>query len=271
MTVCLTGDVHHMSMETRDQEYLDRTEAEIAVEYAEIAASYDVPVTLFITGQTAREEPERIEQLAAMETVEVGGHNYWAFDTPIHKGWRAVEKLTRGRVGSWNGPRPFQRYEIRRTVDALDDCGANVRSWRDHAYRHDRDTAGLVAEAGITHFSDVVAPETRVRNDGVVTVVPVNTPPDHEHMYHAFRTPGSDAVDRFEGPFGGESVDVDQWVDWVLEEVTAIRSEDGVATVLAHPACMWIADQFDAFERLVEAIAEERPRKMEEVDPHTNE
>jgi len=34
MTVCLTGDVHHMSMETRDQEYLDRTEAEIAVEYA---------------------------------------------------------------------------------------------------------------------------------------------------------------------------------------------------------------------------------------------
>jgi len=57
-------------METRDQEYLDRTEAEIAVEYAEIAASYDVPVTLFITGQTAREEPERIEQLAAMETVE---------------------------------------------------------------------------------------------------------------------------------------------------------------------------------------------------------
>jgi len=31
---------------------------------------------------------------------------------------------------------------------------------------------------------------------------------------------------------------------------------------------MWIADQFDAFERLVEAIAEERPRKMEEGSPH---
>ena len=47
MTVCITGDVHHMSMETRDQEYMTETEVEAAIEYAEIAAEFDVPVTLF--------------------------------------------------------------------------------------------------------------------------------------------------------------------------------------------------------------------------------
>jgi len=67
MTVCLTGDVHHMSLETRDQEYMDRTEVEAAIEYAEVAAEYDVPVTLFVTGKAAEEEPERVKRLAVME------------------------------------------------------------------------------------------------------------------------------------------------------------------------------------------------------------
>lgn len=250
MTVCLTGDVHHDTMDTRDQAYMDRTEAAVAVEYAELAAAYDVPVTLFVTGRTAEEEPERVRRLAEMDNVELGGHNYWAFDTPVHTVWRAVERATGGLVGSWNGPRSFQRHEIRRTLDALADCGATVRSWRDHAYRHDRHTAELLADAGITHFSDAVGPEQRVREEQGVTVVPVNTPPDHEHVYHAFRTPGSEAVASFEGPFGSESVAVEQWVDWVLDRVKTVRADGGVATVLAHPACLWLADEFDAFERL---------------------
>jgi len=173
MTVCLTGDVHHMSLETRDQEYIDRTEVEVAIEYAEIAAEYDVPVTLFITGKAAAEEPKRVERLAAMDNVEIGGHNYWAFDTPIHSGWRALQKLTRGKIGSWNGPRPFQRYEIYRTIEALSECGVDVTSWRDHAYRHDRHTLALLADAGITHFSDAVGPEEHVRQDEGISIVPV--------------------------------------------------------------------------------------------------
>lgn len=133
MTVCLTGDVHHMSLETRDQEYMDRTEVEAAIEYAEVAAEYDVPVTLFVTGKAAEEEPERVKRLAVMENVEIGGHNYWAFDTLIHKGWRGV-------TGSWNGPRPFQRWEIRKTIETFEELGIEITSWRDHAYRHDRHT-----------------------------------------------------------------------------------------------------------------------------------
>jgi len=249
VTVCVTGDVHHMSMETRDQAYMDRTEVEAAIEYAEIAANYDIPVTLFITGRAAVEEPDRVEQLAAMENVELGGHNYWAFDTPIHTAWRALGKLTGGRIGSWNGPRRFQRYEISRTLTALAQRGATVTAWRDHAYRHDRHTAALLADAGITHFSDAVGPDERLRHEDGVTVVPVNTPPDHEHIYHAFRTPEFVADDDFNGPFGTESYQIGKWLTWLSEHIDHQLTTDEPATVLAHPACMALTDDFTTFEQ----------------------
>ncbi|MCU4718451.1 polysaccharide deacetylase family protein [Halapricum hydrolyticum] len=250
MTVCITGDVHHMSMETRDQEYMDRTEVEAAIEYAEIAAEYDVPVTLFITGKAAVEEPDRVRTLANMDNVEIGGHNYWGFTTPVHKGWRALEKLTGGRIGSWNGPRSFQAYEIRKTIEALEAVGAEITSWRDHAYRHDEHTAELLAEYGITHFSDVVEPEGEVRKQGELTVVPINTPPDHEYIYHAFRTPEFVEESDFEGPFGNESYSVREWKREILSIVDNLTAVDEVATILAHPGCMDLADNLETFQEL---------------------
>jgi hypothetical protein len=254
MTVCITGDVHHMSMETRDQEYMTETEVEAAIEYAEIAAEFDVPVTLFCTGKCAVEEPDRMARLARMDNVEIGGHNYWGFTTVVHTAWRALGKLTGGRVGSWNGPRPFQAYEIRKTLDALESVGAGVTAWRDHAYRHDRHTAALLAEHGITHFSDAVEPSGRVRESDGLTVVPINTPPDHEHVYHAFRTPEFVAESGFEGPFGSGASEPAEWRERVLDGVSACRDESTVATILAHPACMQLADSFEAFESLCRSI-----------------
>jgi hypothetical protein len=254
MTVCLTGDVHHMSMETRDQAYMDRTEVEAAIEYAEIAAKYDVPVTLFCTGKCIEEEPDRMERLARMENVELGGHNYWAFTTPIHKGWRVVEKATGGRVGSWMGPRPFQAYEIRKTVSAFDEIGVSITCWRDHAYRYDQYTNELLATNGVTHASDIVNPTGDIREESRVTVVPINTPPDHEHVYHAFRTPEFNIEDEFKGPFGDISQSPDEWIKWVLRQVNEHRNASVVATILAHPACMRLADGFGVFEELCGAV-----------------
>jgi peptidoglycan/xylan/chitin deacetylase (PgdA/CDA1 family) len=251
MTVCLTGDVHHTSLETRDQAYMDRTEVEAAVEYAEVAGHYDVPVTLFVTGKAAKEEPEGVRRLAAMDHVEIGGHNYWAFGTPLHA-------LFRGVTASWNGPRRFQGWEIRRTVRAFEVLGVRIRSWRDHAYRHDGNTAELLSRAGITHFSDEVAPEGDVRTEAGLTVVPVNTPPDHEHVYHAFRTPEFVREDDFGGPFGTESRAVSEWVEWVREHLAAHDRAGRVATVLAHPSCMWLADGLEAFERLCADVLADR-------------
>jgi peptidoglycan/xylan/chitin deacetylase (PgdA/CDA1 family) len=237
-------------METQDQAYMDCTEVEAAIEYAEIAANYNVPVTLFVTGKAAVEEPDRVERLAAMDNVEIGGHNYWAFDTPIHTAWRAVEKLSGGCIGSWNGPRPFQRHEIKRTITALTERGVDVATWRDHAYRYDQHTVELLTEMGITHFSDSVGPHQSVRQKKGLTVVPINTPPDHEHLYHAFRTPESQAVDQFVGPFGMESYEGKNWLKWVRNSVNSVTESEQIATILAHPSCMKLTDNFIIFEEL---------------------
>lgn len=256
MTVCLTGDVHHMSLETRDQAHMDGTEMQAAVEYARIADDHGLPVTLFVTGKALREEPDRARTLAAMDHVELGGHNYYAFSTPVHKLWR-------GLTGSWNGPRPFQAWEIRRTLATFADFGVDVRSWRDHAYRHDGNTADLLARYGVTHFSDTVEPSGEVRDEDGLRVVPINTPPDHEHVYHAFRTREFVADDDFEGPFGADSTPVDEWVEWVLDCVTDVET----ATVLAHPACMRLADEFGSFEILCERLSAGERSFVSEVGP----
>jgi hypothetical protein len=261
MTVCLTGDVHHMSLNTRDQQYMDRTELEAAAEYAEIAGSYEVPVTLFVTGKAVAEEPAAVEKLAAMEHVELGGHNYYAFDTLIHK-------TSRGLLGTWNGPRPFQGWEIDRTIDVLSSHDVDVTAWRDHAYRHDENTAGLLADRGITHFSDAVGPNEIVRTEHGLTVVPINTPPDHEHVYHAFRTEEFVAEGDFEGPFGTESRDVTDWTNWVVEAIEDVVSVGEPATALAHPSCMDIADSLASFERLCVYVADEHEAaRVSEVAP----
>ncbi|MFD1588592.1 hypothetical protein ACFR9U_16560 [Halorientalis brevis] len=254
MTVCITGDVHHMGMDTRDQAYLDGTEVAAAVEYAEIAAEHDVPVTLFCTGKCVTEEPDLMAELAAMDNVELAGHNYWGFTTPVHAAWRALGKVTGGRVGSWMGPRPFQAHEIRKTIDVFEQLGVRITAWRDHAYRHDSHTADLLQDHGITHYSDAVEPRGTVRERSELTVVPINTPPDHEHVYHAFRTPEFVAESGFEGPFGTESRSPEGWVEWVLDHLADHRDADVVGTVLAHPACMQLADGFEAFEELCSAV-----------------
>jgi len=96
---------------------MDRTEVEAAIEYAEVAAEYDVPVTLFVTGKAAEEEPERVKRLAVMENVEIGGHNYWAFDTLIHKGvagshWLVERSASVSALGD-----PKDHRDVRRARD----------------------------------------------------------------------------------------------------------------------------------------------------------
>jgi hypothetical protein len=238
---------------------MDRTEAAAAIEYAEIAAEYGVPVTLFLTGKVVREEPDRVQELAGMDNVELGGHNYYAFGTLAHKGFRAL-------FGSWHGPRRVQAWEIRRTMSAFAERGVDISAWRDHAYRYDDNTAELLAECGITHFSDAVGPDESVRRTANLTIVPINTPPDHEHVYHGFRTPKFVATDDFSGPFGDASREVDAWRDWVLGCVDDRFAAGTPATILAHPHCMDLADSLAAFETLCETLAAEyTPVRVSEV------
>jgi len=213
MTVCLTGDVHHMSLETRDQEYMDRTEVEAAIEYAEVAAEYDVPVTLFVTGKAAEEEPERVKRLAVMENVEIGGHNYWAFDTLIHKGGGG-ESLARGtvrvRFSAGRSERPSRRSKSsgsrsrRGAITRIDTTGTRRRCCRRRVSRiFRRGGTGRRGSRGgrIDCGSDKHAARSRARVSRVSDA-------------------GIRGRNDFEGPFGEDSVEVEEWVEWVLGRVS---------------------------------------------------
>lgn len=267
MKVCLTGDVHHMSMQTRDQSCLSGTELEAALAYVRIAREYDIPVTLFVTGRAAKEEPDRYRELATMEGIEIGGHNYFAYHLPYlgSRPYNACYKL----FGVYS-PAIAQELEVHRTLSMLSDpLDAPVVSWRDHAYRNDRNTASILVDAGIRYFSDTVSPNHHgpYSDDGLV-VVPINTLPDHEHMYHAFRT--EEYVERLDwrNAFTDASYNPDEWAERVLAQIREMDADqdDGVATVLAHPACMSIADGFETFRRLCDGIKDFECLEMRELE-----
>jgi len=52
----------------------------------------------------------------------------------------------------------------------------------------------------------------------------------------------------------------------VLDRIDTVQSDGGIATVLAHPACLWLADEYETYERLLSTIADRHPRTMRELN-----
>ena len=243
MPIVLTGDVHHR-IPSADRGHARESESELAVEFARIAGRHGLKVTLLFTGLALRDDAEDARPLLEMDTVEIGGHGWDAF----HPRWlyRPLARVS----GSQHGFRQWQRRGIARTCAEVERfTGRPVRSWRDHAYIHDEHTAGLLAEAGIVAWSDDVDPQRAhpyVLGPDLV-VLPVNTLPDHENVYHGDRTPES---------LGDvPAVTPDEWRRRVVEDVERVRAEGGVATILVHPLCMKVADEWETFEALCADLA----------------
>jgi len=246
MSVVLTGDVHH-AIGAADQSFSDRSEAALAVEYAEIAARQGLKVTLFFTGKAVLANGDEARPLLGMEHVEIGGHGWDAFKPRLWHG--AMNRL----LGSPHGPPWLQRRMIRRTCETVTRWSEQpVTSWRNHAYRHDSHTARLLHEAGIRAWSDEVDPErvAPYRHTSGVAVVPINTVPDHEYLRHGGWPKESATLQ-----WGGPAYVADEWYQRVCTAVETIAQRGGVATILAHPICMKVLDDWATFERLCAFLA----------------
>lgn len=243
MAVVLTGDVHQR-IASSDRRHATETEAALGVQYARIAERHGLKVTLFTTGLALRDDSADAIPLRSLDSVEIGGHGWDAFKP----GWfyRPLAKAS----GSPHGCRFWQRRSIARTSAAIAElAGRPPRSWRNHAYLYDENTPSLLVAAGIVAWSDVLAPGSArpyVHESGLV-VLPLNTTPDHENLYHGDRTP--------ETVPGAASLHPGQWLARVLEEVEGIVAAGGTATVLAHPLCMKVADDWKTFETLCAGLA----------------
>jgi hypothetical protein len=213
----------------------------LALRYSEIASRHGVKVTLFVTGKACRQEPDLVRELSRMPNCELGGHTYCAFRSPLHWLWRRLGQGVPGPV--W-----FQARDIRKTVQAIEQVtGRRIRVWRNHAYRHDQYTYGLLSHAGVDIVSDHVsatatAPE---RFSERLLSLPINTVPDHEHLLHGKYLPGRTKPERLAGRVG-----IREWFSLVREKATAIEQHEGIATLLAHPLCMDVADGMQTFEEL---------------------
>ena len=254
--ICLTGDVHHHSYRGVDTWYSPYSETRLALRYGEIAARHGVKITLFITGKACRQEPALIAELSRMPNCEIGGHTYCAFRSPMHWLWK--------RIGfGVTGPVFFQARDIAKTVRSIERLtGKRIRVWRNHAYRHDQHTYALLTKAGIDIVSDHVsatatAPE---RFSEMLLSLPINTATDHEHLLHGKYLPGRTTPDRLSG-----RMSIHDWVGTVQENVRTIENLGGIATILAHPLCMDVADGMQAFEDLCRFLSRYRTGWVSEV------
>ena len=87
---------------------------------------------------------------------------------------------------------------------------------------------------------------------------PLNVMPDHEHLYHAERTPEWVArwVKRYNwsDDYGSESYFVEEWTDRVLEELREHEAAGIDSNMLIHPITLYLCDKFKSFERILDFI-----------------
>lgn len=254
--ICLTGDLHHASLGTGNQKACDITEIQVAQRYMQLLRDAGVKVTFFVTGRAVAEEERDLRVITDDPLVEVGGHGYTCFEPALaHRVWNKV-------TGSYNGPRWYQRWDTQRTIDIVRRrLGHRIRAWRNHMYMHGPHTDEVLHACGIDICSDGVDRFCRAprRHRSGIASFPINIIPDHEHLYHAERTPR--AVERwirrygFRDDFGARSYYIHEWTDLVLEQLQDNEQRGAISNMIIHPITMYLCDGFAGFERILAFIA----------------
>lgn len=261
--ICLTGDIHHSSLGTNDQRYVDYpqdSEVKIAARFTRLVQRYGLKATFYVTGKTLEEEWEDFRSIAEAKDVEIGGHTYDGLPVNgITKLWYRVRDIRPPSHGYRHGSRRKQKRDIKRTVKIIKEkTGCDVVSWRSHGLVYDRNTYSLLAECGIRLISDEISNTTTAPEktpEGLLSH-PMNVITDHDHLLHAHRDHEfvEKAKQRGYGVdcFGCESYAIDEWGEIVKQQVARIQQSGGVATILMHPVCQFLADGFQTAETLLE-------------------
>lgn len=296
-TVFVTGDVHDPGVGGADARALRRgsglTELECALKYAAIARRHRVPITLFVTGEAAQQQPQQLAELVQNEYVELGGHTWNALQ-PVarHLAYRRL-------LGSFYGPERSQRRDVRATIDGIAAAGGGrIRVWRTHGYRSDATTMRVLDEAGIRVVSDRVEPEGTISAlSPSLVALPISTPPDHDHLLHGETTAqrvweeqairesphriwglrgrrsnwgrfAKELAKRAAGiqtplrPFGEQHLPAADWWEWTRGTLDHRLERYGFATLLLHPACMELLDGMQLLDRVFAELSRRHCRPV---------
>jgi len=166
---CITGDVHH----DLGNGPWDRNEPANALEYARIIDRAGAKGTVFVTGKCARRSGDTISAIDCLDCMEVGGHTYQAFKLapsllpsvkiPVEYDgeiWtidpRAGHHYAMWAIwDSFYGPPRYQRWNVGRTVRALEEIGNSPTACRTHGYDSDEHTFAALDHHGFVAVSGV--------------------------------------------------------------------------------------------------------------------
>ena len=264
--ICLTGDLHHSSLQTGNQQHCDITELQTARQYLDLLADAGVKVTFFISGKCFTEEPGDAVPIAAHPLVEVGGHNFDCFQRELwHRVWNKL-------INSYNGPAWYQRRDARKTIDAIRSAtDVRIQSWRNHMYMHGPYTERVLAQCGISVCSDGVRRDANgmTRHPAGIWDFPINVMPDHEHLYHAERTREWVAWWQkrynWSDDYGPDSYEIEEWTDRVLDELRDHEERGVLSNMIVHPLTMYLCDRFESFKRILAFLADHKTVHVSEV------
>lgn len=254
--ICVTSDIHHMSLHTGNQQHSDRAETCIAAEFTSLLAQRDVRLTCFITGKCFEEEWSAVQPICKSENTEIGGHTYNCFMPEL---WhRGCKKL----FGSYNGPRWQQNWDIAKTKRIIQQkAGITITSWRNHMYMHGPYTEELLVKNGIEVCCDNVKRDSvnpSKHHSGLYNL-PLNIIPDHEHLYHAERTP--EWVENWQrrydwkDDYGSESYYFEQWFE-IFKQGILEREKAGITSqILIHPITIYLAGGQEGLHRIADFLA----------------
>jgi len=266
--ICLTGDTHHDTLDTNEQLWLRQqghsvSEVEVSVEYVRLCEQYRIKCTLYVTGRTLADQWALFQPIAAAAICEVAGHTFEAFPRPAAERQKAMQhgNVATSHAGTHGSYKEQDEDVARMCRIASERLGTSIVSWRNHGFVHDGNTNEILYAHGIRYVSDDLNWEKYhpERLESGLISHPVNVIMDHDHIYHAHRTPTYVKKQRENWSFTTESTSesftVDRWGEMVMDQVARIARAGGVATVLAHPICMYTADRFATFERLLQQFA----------------
>lgn len=264
--ICLTGDIHHMSLKTGNQKYCDVTEMQTAIQFLRLLEVYDIKMTYFITGKCFEEEWNTTKEVVFNPLIEVGGHNYDAFENEFfHRVWN---KLTK----NYNGPFWYQENDAKKTIEIIKEkTGKELKVWRNHMYMHGYNTEKVLSKVGIKICSDGVKKDsnTPTKHETGILNFPINIMPDHEHLIHAERTP--QWIEKWQkrynwsDDFGKDSYYIKEWTDIVLKQLEQREEKGLVSNVIIHPITMYLCDRFKEVQRILEYISSRQTVHMSEL------
>lgn len=264
--IVLTGDLHHQSLQTGNQQHCDDTEVNVANAFLKLLEERNINATFFVSGKTVTEQWDELEPIASHPNVELGGHN-WSCFTP-----ELLHRVTNKFMGSYNGPAWYQRLDVERTIKAIQKrTGRRITAWRNHMYMHGPHTEAVLARAGIEVCCDGAkrdSTEPTLHREGIYNW-PINVIPDHEHLYHAERTRAWVAAwqNRYHwtDDWGPESYEIKDWVDIVVGDLARHREQHVVSQLIIHPITMYLCDRFDGVKRILDIMAESETLTVSEA------